>query len=114
MVLVFSVLTCGIYQLVWLYRTSEELKNCTNDTTINPGLDLILAIVTCGAWGWFVAFRNTQKVHQALLPLDPTRQDRSQMVLILFLLTLVVGVTGLVALYVAQEEYNALAKATRR
>lgn len=44
LVLVFSIISCGIYFLYWLYVTSNDLKNYLNDDTINPGIDLLISI----------------------------------------------------------------------
>ena len=44
-VIVFSVITCGIYALYWIYRFSKDLRDFTGRTDINPGLDLLLCIL---------------------------------------------------------------------
>jgi hypothetical protein len=110
MVLVLMLVTCGIYAFYWFYVTSEELRDATSDSTINPLTDLLLLLVTCGLWGLYVEYRNTQKVQAILLRTDPYRKDQSQTILILNLAQFVVGFTGLVATYMTQEEYNALAR----
>lgn len=112
MVLVLGLVTCGIYLLYWLYKTSEELKNATDDASINPGMDLLLTLVTCGMWGLYLQYRNAQKIHQVLLTRDPNHKDQSQTVMILILIGFAVGgVTGIIATYLVQEEFNMLAKA---
>lgn len=113
MVVLLTIVTCGIYKLFWLYRTTDELRAATGDTSLNPGIDVLLTVVTCGLWGVFVEFRNVQKIHAVLASRDPGRKDQSQTVLILFLASFIVLVTWLVASYVVQEEFNALAKASQ-
>ncbi|HNU90762.1 MAG TPA: DUF4234 domain-containing protein [Spirochaetota bacterium] len=44
-VIVFSVISCGIYALYWIYRFASELKDFTDRDDINPGLDLLLCIL---------------------------------------------------------------------
>jgi hypothetical protein len=109
-VLVLSFVTCGFYALYWIYKTSDELREQTGDTSINPALDLLLSIVTCGIWGIYAEYRNAQKVHAQLVASNPYRKDQSQTVLILNIASLFVGITGLVAIYVVQEELNQLAR----
>lgn len=111
MVLVLTLVTCGIYGIYWHWATSGELRDATGDTTINPTLDLVLLILTCGVWGIFLDYRIAQKVHEALKSREPTRTDQSQTVLILGIAALFVGVTMWVATYIAQDELNKLARA---
>jgi len=113
LVVFLTIITCFVYKLFWLYRTTDELRAATGDTALNPGIDVLLTIVTCGLWGVYVEFRNVQKIHAVLVTRYPGRKDQSQTVLILFLASLVVGVTWLVATFIVQEEFNALARESR-
>jgi preprotein translocase subunit Sss1 len=112
-VIVLMIVTCGVYSIYWLYKTSEELKNATGDDTINPGLDLLLALLTWGLWGVYLEYRNAQKVHHALVGRDPNRKDQTQTVLILNVAMFFVGITGFIATYLVQEELNQLARASQ-
>jgi hypothetical protein len=109
-VILLSIVTCGIYRFFHIYNTSDELRRATNDQSINPTTDVLLAIVTCTAWGLYTDYRNAQKVHAFLAPRVPHRKDQSQMILIMYFVSLFVGVTGLVGMFLAQEELNALAR----
>jgi hypothetical protein len=111
MVLLLTFVTCGIYYFWWLYKTSEEIQRTLGDTTVSPGTDLLLAIVTCGLWAIYLQHRNVTKIHQALLSRDPYRKDSSQTILLLNLLAFVGIPTNLFAIYMVQEEFNALARA---
>ena len=113
MVIVLALVTCGLYMFWWLYQTTEELRVATNDQSLNPMMDLLLIVVTCGLWGMFVEYRNAQKIHQALVGREPNREDKSNMVLMMNVLALFVGVTGLFATYMVQEELNLLSRAAR-
>lgn len=110
MVLLLSIVTCGIYYMWWIYKTSEELNRTLGDPSINPGIDLLLSIISCGLWAIYLMYRNTQKIHQALYAKDPYRKDATQLVLILNLLPLIGIPTTIVAIYLVQEEFNALAR----
>ena len=113
LVLVLMLITCNIYSTWWIYKTTAELKEATRDESLNPGMDLLLTIVTCSLWALWVEYRNAKKVHAALLAREPGRRDRSETVLLLNVVALAVYVTGFVSSYLVQEEYNALARATR-
>jgi hypothetical protein len=90
--------------------TTDELRVATGDTSLNPGIDVWLTVLTCGLWSVYVEFRNVQKIHAVLVTRYPGRKDQSHTVLILFLASLLVGVTWLVASFIVQEEFNALAR----
>jgi hypothetical protein len=110
MVLVLTMLTCGIYYLYWVYATSSELKEALGDEEIKPGIDLLLTIVTCYLWAIYLEHRNAQRVHAALLSRDPYAKDQSEIILILNVCAVFVGVTWLIATYILQEEYNKLTR----
>ena len=112
-VALLCLFTCGIYFVYWIYQTSTELKQATGDPSINPTLDVVLTLVTCFLWGYYVVYRNAQKLHDLLFRLDRSHQDQSQTVLILLLASLVVGITFAAAAYLVQEDFNRLARGGR-
>jgi hypothetical protein len=107
-VILLSLVTCGIYFFVWKYQTTEELKNVSGDTSINPMMDLLLSFVTCGVWAYYTDYRNAKKVHELLRARGSTRGDQSTVVLLL-------AIFGLyfIGMYMLQEEYNALSRSLR-
>lgn len=109
-VVLLSMVTCGVYYLLWLYWTDSELKEALADDEIKPGQDVLLTLVTCFLWSIYVEYRNAQKVHRALTSRDPHAKNQSEMVLIMNVAALFVGATWLVATYILQEEFNKLAK----
>ena len=111
--ILITVVTCGIYGLYWQFKTTDELRTATNDDSINPMLELLLTLVTGGIWGVYVQYRNAQKIHAALASRDPSRKDQSQTILILAIAMYFVGVTGFIAMWLLQEEFNALARTAR-
>ena len=110
-VLLLSLVTCFVYWFYWIYATTDELKRATNRTDLNPALDLILSIVTCALWGIYVEYRNATIVHEALLAGGQRHDDKAVVILILNLTSLFVGVTGLIAIVLLQDELNKLAPA---
>ena len=64
-VILLSIITCGIYNLYWLYITASEVKNYTNDPAINPGVELLLCIVTCGIYTIYWYYKYSKKVYEA-------------------------------------------------
>ena len=63
--------------------TTDELKRTSGDASINPGLDLVLCILTCSLWGFYVEYRNAQVIHRVLVQSGFTHDDKSTLVLVL-------------------------------
>jgi hypothetical protein len=111
-VILLSLVTCGIYAVYWLYKSSEQLRIALNDDTIKPGMDILLLFLTCGIWGIYVEIRNVQKIHRVLYAIDPTRSEQANVILMMNVASLCLGFPGLIATYIVQEEFNALARAS--
>lgn len=109
-VVLLSLVTCGLYGVYWLYRTTAELRNATGDDRLRPGVDLLIGLLTLGLWYIFVQYRNARVIHRARSAFEPGVSDHSVLVLVLNVLALFVGVTGLVAIYVLQGDLNELAR----
>lgn len=45
LVFIFSVITCGIYFLYWIYKVSEEMRIYNTDDSMSPGLELLICIL---------------------------------------------------------------------
>ncbi|MBE2254489.1 MAG: DUF4234 domain-containing protein [Myxococcus sp.] len=102
--------TCGIYALIWQYKTTDELKAVTR-RDLNPGLEVLLTLVTCGLFGIYAHYRNAQLVTEQMKAWRGAHEDKSTLVLVLDLASLVVGVTWVAAVLVLQDELNKLAEA---
>ena len=55
--IVFSIFTCGIYDLVWDYRMGQEIREHTGRLEINPGLDIFFMIITCNIYYFFWVYK---------------------------------------------------------
>ena len=108
--IVLNLVTCGVYWFYWCYVTTQELKVSTGRADLNPGMDLLLNIVTCSMYGIFVEYRNAQAVHQVFAQRGIPHEDKSNMILIMNVLMFFTGgVTAIIAVVFMQEELNKLA-----
>ncbi|OTN76224.1 hypothetical protein A5886_001301 [Enterococcus sp. 8G7_MSG3316] len=48
MVILLTIITCGIYYFFWFYQVTKELTEYSEDDRLSPGLSVVLTIVTCG------------------------------------------------------------------
>ena len=106
-VLLLSFVTCGVYYLIWKYKTTEELKAASGDTELNPQTDLLITFVCC-VWTIFTDYRNAKKCYELLRASGSNRTDQSTIVLICHFLGF-----GFAAIYLIQEDLNALARLGR-
>ena len=53
---IFSLITCGIYSLYWLYKLTEEAHQLAGErTTATGGMVILYTFITCGIYSiyWF-------------------------------------------------------------
>jgi hypothetical protein len=102
MVIVYGLLTCGIYLYFWIHQTSTDIKNALGGREdINPTMDVVLTICTCGLYFIYLCYRYPQ----LLLELqDKAAQPRNDISTISIVLALC-GV-GIVSLFMIQTELN--------
>lgn len=107
MVLLLSIVTCGIYGIVVRYQMTDELRQATGDQSLNPGMDLLISLLFC-PWMFFVMYRNAQKYAAAFKAAGVQRGDNSTTVLLLAIFGL-----SIVAEYFLIEDHNALCRLAR-
>ena len=105
---VLTIVTCGVYYFYWQYVTTEELKNATGREDLNPVMDLLLTLLCCGFYSIFVQYRNAQVVHESFARAGQQHEDKSTFILIMHALSVLNGVTGMIAMMMLQDEYNKL------
>ena len=56
--IILSLVTCGIYSLVWFVGITDDVKTVSEDTQMQSGgIALLLTIVTCGIYGIYWAYK---------------------------------------------------------
>lgn len=109
MVLVFGILTCGIYALYWVYKTSSEVKDALGRDDVNPALDTVLSLITCYLWFIYLAYRYPQLILQLQEKAGLPRNDIS-------LISLILSIVGLgpISFFMIQSELNRVWDAAER
>ena len=111
MVVLFTLLTCGFYGWYWLYTSITEIKNALGREDINPGMELVLGIVTCGIYMIYLFYKYPQLMLEMQDRAGRPRNDISMMSLLLAIFGL-----GIVSIAIMQSELNNIwdAAAARR
>jgi hypothetical protein len=108
LVIVFTLLTCGIYIFYWWYATGTEIKNALGREEMNPALDLLLGIITCGVYYIYLSYRDPQLI---LLMQDRVGLPRNDITIISLVLYLVFAP---VSLFLIQTELNKIWDASQK
>lgn len=55
---ILSLITFGIYNIYWIYVTSNDINNYMEKEYLNPSLSAILSFLTCGLFSiyWFYKY----------------------------------------------------------
>ena len=63
--IILSIVTCGIYSIIWFVSLTNEinaLTGKTNDTS--GGMSFLLTLVTCGIYGYYWGYKLGEKCDQ--------------------------------------------------
>lgn len=99
--IVFSLLTCGIYALYWMYKLTEETNSLSGDSSTSPGLVILLSIVTCGIYTFYWAYKMGKQLQVAQEAAGLVSSDDSVLYLVLFIFQF-----GIIAQAIMQSNVN--------
>ena len=106
--IILSIVTCGIFGLVWMAMIVNDLNSATNDQeSMSGGLVVLLSIITCGIFWWYTAYKSGEKV-QAIHSMAGQPSDGSET--IIYLLLSIFGLS-IVTVALIQNELNKIATA---
>ncbi len=101
--ILFTILTCGLYQLYWFYKTTEEIGELSNDYSVSPGLAILFTFITCGLFTLYWAYKMGQLVGIAYENNRMGNRDES----VLYLILSVFGL-NIIVLAILQSHINQL------
>ena len=105
MAILLSIVTCGIYGLIWFFNLVADLNTADpgpNDK--DPGVVLLLSIITCGIYSWIWLYNAGQKVDNIRQRNGEAPSGSSTTYLLLSIFGL-----GIVVYYLIQTELNKVA-----
>lgn len=91
--ILLNIITCGIYYLYWIYKTTDEIKNFMGKDDINPSLELILTIVTCNIYTfyWYYKYGKMVYLEMTLKAGMDNSEDSSVLLVILNLFVAIIS-----------------------
>ena len=100
--IVFSIITCGIYYLYWLYQIAENMNYIDRETKgASGGAVLLFSIITCGIYELYWFYRTGERINR----LHQKWNDPSGSLHILYLVLGIFGL-GIVTMALMQSEIN--------
>jgi len=101
--IVFSIITCGIYMIYWLYQLLSSLYRLNNQPS-SAGFDILLTFITCGIYGIYLMYKIGKLESGVNQNFDMPHKDDSVLYLILAIFSLQIIVYAIV-----QSNLNTLA-----
>ncbi|MBQ9360493.1 MAG: DUF4234 domain-containing protein [Lachnospiraceae bacterium] len=60
--IIFSIITCGIYGIYWMYVLNEEINSLSGEQNgTSGGLVILFSIITCGIYSWYWLYRMGER-----------------------------------------------------
>lgn len=100
-VLLLSLVTCGIYGIIWFYKVSQEINDYTRSELTSPTFAIV------GIFCFVFTYINAYKIDEALYLIDSTEGRRPEKRFLLWiLLSFLAGIGALMMIYQVQESLN--------
>lgn len=114
MVLLLSIVTCGIYTYIYLYQMTRDLNQMAgpDDKTVEPGMVVLLSIVTCGIYTWYWYYQMGNRMQNMGNANNVLVEENGTTYLLWILLgSLLAGIGSFIAMYLFIKNFNRLADA---
>lgn len=95
--IIFTIVTCGIYGLIWFVQMTDDAANVSGDDSMSGGKALLFTLITCGIYQYYWAYKMGKMIASA------GKKDNSVLFVFLHLFGL-----GIVNYCLMQAELNDL------
>lgn len=99
--LILTIITFGIYSLVWIYQITEDVNRLNEDNNMSGGLTILLTIITCGIYLIYWGYDMGRKLYNSGQKYNINISDNS----ILYLLLPIVKL-NIINLVLIQSDLN--------
>lgn len=102
--IILSIITCGIYGIIWFIGMTDDVNKLTGDNKTSGGMAFLFSLLTCGIYGIYWSYRMGQRLNEAGKMYDKNIEDNS----ILYLVLTIFGLQ-IVSWALIQNEINGFA-----
>ena len=99
--ILLSLVTCGIYGIVWFINMTDDVAYLSEDPEMSGGKAFLFTLITCGIYSFFWAYKIGNNVYRAQLKRNITASDNS----VLYVILQVFGL-GIVNYCLIQNDIN--------
>lgn len=104
---ILSIVTCGIYSIVWFINITDDVKEYSGDQEMQSGgVAFLLTLITCGIYGYFWAYKIGKLIENIQTNNGLTAKDNS----ILYIVLQFIGL-GIVNYCIMQNDLNEITRA---
>lgn len=114
MVLLLSIVTCGIYTFVYLYQVTKDLNTMAGNDghTVDPTMVVVLSIVTCGIYTYWWYYQMGNRIQRMGNANNIMVEENGTTYLMWMLIGIVIcGLGSYVAMYLFIKNFNNIAYA---
>lgn len=112
MVLLLTIITCGIYGFYYIYQITKDLNTMAGNDgkTIDPAIAVVLSIVTCGIYEVWWYYQMGNRIQQMGMANNiPVEENGTTYLLWVLLGYVVCGLGTWVAMYLFIKNFNNIA-----
>lgn len=102
--ILLSIVTCGIYGIIWFINLTDDVAKVSEDTELSGGKAFIFTLLTCGIYGFYWAYKLGKDLYIAQTKRNMIASDNSTLYIILQIFGL-----GIVTHCLVQSELNKMA-----
>lgn len=102
--IILSIVTCGIYGIIWFIGMTDDVNKLTGDYKTSGGMAFLFTLLTCGIYGIYWNYKMGQRLSEAGKTHGRNVEDNS----ILYLVLTIVGLQ-IVNWALIQNEINGFA-----
>ena len=104
MVIILSLITCGIYGIYWFVKMTDEAKQLSSSDNAGGGLAFVYTLITCGIYTIYWNYKMGKNMYEAGQKYGINIEDNSVIYLVLSLFGL-----GIVSECLMQNDLNKFA-----
>ena len=102
--ILLSIITCGIYGLIWFASMTDDSNRISDEKTASGGTAILYTILTCGIYSFYWSYKMGRKLYNGGKKYGKDVPDNSTLYLILCIFGL-----GIVTDILVQTELNKFA-----
>ena len=101
--IIFSLITCGIYGIYWMYSLTNEVGYLSGDSSFTGGKTILFSIITCGIYTLFWYYLLGGQIATAQEKKGYPAKDDGAILVVIGIFSL-----GIISMAIAQSNVNKL------